>query len=709
MTEISELPTPLTRGEMLTLDLLRDGLSDEWEIYVQPHLNGLRPDFVLLHEIHGIAVYEVKDWNLQALDYFYADVPPRLYGRRDGRRFSLAADDPMMKVAAYKEEISELYCPSLPNRVGFGVITAGVIFPNAGIEELVTLFGDVYRSSLAYDQNVLVGAEVIEQRDIERVFPLHSRQNGSMTTEVAAELRSWLIEPDVSADQRKPLELDRRQQRLATSRTGSGYRRIRGPAGAGKSLVLAARAAELAKEGKTVLVATFNITLLNYLRDLAVRRWRNRSLSQNVTWLNFHQWCKRIAIVAGERDQYKHLWAEGWADRDDILNSELPELIVSLYGRDGQVQLPRYDAILVDEGQDYRLKWWNALRQSLNDGGEMLLVADPTQDLYETAAAWTEEAMTGAGFPGGQWTTLKSSYRLPPALIPLTRDFAERFLPHKNINILAESPQVELPLGQTHLRWFQVPDNRSEEASVAEALRLPCSVPGRPIAWADLTLLVIDKEVGARIVQRLQSHGIRVLHTFYSGSEERRRKLAFYKGAANPKATTIHSFKGWESNALVVCLGDAKSDRARSAAYAAMTRLKRSDHASVLSVVCSCDGLEEYGKSWPEFYTWEGQGLGVDGRVLEDYDEVWRPIIAALAAMSGLTVEPGEEVMQDGRVVDLDLATIQRNDKRVRIVDDTRDTANAVAVVLEEAHESVIRIRPDDPEVVDRVLSVLER
>ena len=30
----------------------------EWEMYIHPHLNGLRPDLVLLHPEFGIAVYE---------------------------------------------------------------------------------------------------------------------------------------------------------------------------------------------------------------------------------------------------------------------------------------------------------------------------------------------------------------------------------------------------------------------------------------------------------------------------------------------------------------------------------------------------------------------------------------------------------------------------------------------------------------------------
>jgi hypothetical protein len=43
----------------------------------------------------------------------------------------------------------------------------------------------------------------------------------------------------------------------------------------------------------------------------------------------------------------------------------------------------RFDAVLVDEGQDFGLQWWNLLREPRGStGGEMLLVTDPTVDLY---------------------------------------------------------------------------------------------------------------------------------------------------------------------------------------------------------------------------------------------------------------------------------------------------------------------------------------
>lgn len=63
--EINSLPGQgLTNGEKALMDALIKTLDDEWTIYVQPHLNGLRPDIVIFCEDAGIGIFEVKDWNL---------------------------------------------------------------------------------------------------------------------------------------------------------------------------------------------------------------------------------------------------------------------------------------------------------------------------------------------------------------------------------------------------------------------------------------------------------------------------------------------------------------------------------------------------------------------------------------------------------------------------------------------------------------------
>lgn len=84
----------------------------------------------------------------------------------------------------------------------------------------------------------------------------------------------------------------------------------------------------------------------------------------------------------------------------------------------------------------------------------------------------------------------------------------------------------------------------------------------------------------------------RAAHVFGLNRKERkRRKLGFWMGDARMKAATIHSFKGWESRAMVVHVGRAGTPAARSAVSVALSRLKRSPSGSFLTVVCSAPAL----------------------------------------------------------------------------------------------------------------------
>lgn len=622
--QLDKLRQPLTDGEKQVFEFFDTHLDEKWEIYIQPHLNGLRPDFVLLNETVGIAVFEVKDWDLDAMEYWIETYgnrgkAPILMARKNGQKFSLQNHNPVEQLYRYREEIIDLYCPRLARRAGresLAVITAGIIFPNADCERVNELLAPclTHRNLRHEKYNPVSGQDTLKSEALKAVFPSSTWKTSKyMKPDLAKDLRHWLVEPDFAATQREPLELDANQRRYATERTQSGYRRIKGPAGSGKSQVLAARAAQLAYEGKEVLVVTYNITLMHYLRDLAVRYQpplhRLGSL-RNITWLNFHSWCKRLCQEHNYEKEYNQLWKEykqlrkeffhdGNNALDHLLHHQLPALASSIV--DNNIpNLKYYDAVLVDEGQDFRPNWWNVLRKVCKEKAEKLLVADKTQDIYGTARAWTDKAMIGAGF-SGNWNTLKVSYRLPPQLIDHAQSFAEQFLPNDLVD-LPISPQLELEVYPCQLRWVQTNEERAVECCVQEILKMPPLANRDILAIPDITFLVDRKDIGLEVITTLGKKGIKCLHTFDPDSwENRSQKLGFYMGDARVKATTLHSFKGWETRALVVYTGHTFNDRNKVLTYIGMTRLKRHQKQSLLTIVSAIPEFAEYGKTWPEF------------------------------------------------------------------------------------------------------------
>lgn len=610
--QLDSLRQPLTSGERLVFDFFHANLAPEWEIYIQPHLNGLRPDFVLLNPSVGIAVFEVKDWNLDAMHYWTEEQhnkAPKLMANDGNKTFSIQGQNPVEKIRRYKQEIHELYCPRLDGKAGFAAITAGIIFPFARQADLEALLTPslIYRGMIDWGRyNPVSGAEAISTGQIEIVFPESKRTSSRyMSEEYASDIRNWLIEPDYAETQRKPIELDSTQKSYVTSRTQSGYRRIKGPAGSGKSLILAARAAQLIGEGKKVLVVTFNITLLHYLMDVAVR-WPSASgrTRREVTWLNFHAWCKRVFLESDCEQEYLDLWQQAEdqsASQEEVLSQRLPVLVMKCIDDDADGLIEKYDAVLVDEGQDFRPAWWNALRKVCHKNGEMLLVADATQDVYGTARSWTDEAMNGAGFPGGRWAELQTCYRLPPSALEIAREFARRYLP-SDITDLPNAPQGELDLYPCNLRWVQIPLEVSTETCVQEILKMAPRASPEPLAITDITFLTGSQKMGLSVVEVLNAKGVNTIHTFSEDNREsRRRKMGFYMGDARVKATTLHSFKGWESRALVIFVGKVVDSHTCALIYTGLTRLKRHSKGSFLTVVSCSSTLRDFGKNWPDY------------------------------------------------------------------------------------------------------------
>ena len=645
--QIDQLEKPFNEATKLVFEFFDNHLVREWEIYIHPHLNGLRPDFVLLNPKLGIAVFEVKDWDLNSAEYSLEEITDKnwiLNVENENGENHLRIENPVQQIHKYKEEIYEIYCPRLAQNAGFAVITAGIICPFSEEEKVNNLLNPCLEKfgMLKFPKyNPISGKESIHSGDIPSVFPESARPNSFLMEEkLAKDMRNWLVEPDFASTQRQPLEfLDKEQLYLTKTRTASGYRRIKGPAGSGKSLILGARAAKLIGEGKNVLVVTFNITLLHYLMDITVRCPESLGKTrEKITWLNFHMWCKRTAWEAEDEHNYKALWYDVKAYEEQIselrkhqempqlikekeikrlkeiiqkeltqiLEIKIPNYITSLIEQDDEFDevdqlINRYDAILVDEGQDFLPSWWNLLRKICRPNGEMMLVADTTQDIYEKAKSWTDESMKNAGFLGG-WNELKYSYRLPGKALEYAKAFALKFLPSDTRN-LPGPPQGKL-WGHypCKLKWVQIMPEKALDTCLNEIILLAPSADPKLLSMADIIFLAESQEFGHEVVEKLKEKGINTIDTFDIDSKEsQRKKMGFYMGDARIKATTLHSFKGWESRAIVIFIGKAFNNKSLSLVYTGLTRLKWHAESSFMTVVSSAEELAEYGKTWPEY------------------------------------------------------------------------------------------------------------
>jgi hypothetical protein len=147
---------------------------------------------------------------------------------------------------------------------------------------------------------------------------------------------------------------------------------IAGPAGAGKTLIAVEAARRLAAEGKTTLLTCYNKELATHL--VAEHQL---SLGPPVTVKTFSQLCVDRAKQVGFR-----LPAAPWSQKHwPTIHASLEDTVTM--GTD------RFDAIVVDEGQDFDASWWPPLELLLRepDTGRFYVFYDSNQGLFRRPQA----------------------------------------------------------------------------------------------------------------------------------------------------------------------------------------------------------------------------------------------------------------------------------------------------------------------------------
>ena len=616
LTDLVHRNRCMNSSETQVFNFLNTRLPAGWEIYIQPRINDRRPDFVLLHPDVGIGIVEVKAWNLARFEH----VPDQngnfrlLYRKSVQRDFSNS--NPVQQIERYRDEILDLYCPRLGTQ-GVKVVFGAVIFTSGIKSEAERLLQPWLRSFKAdrYPENCTIsGIEDLISGNILRVFPAAGyTSRREFNPSLAADLRLWLGESSYVADLHKPLVFTKSQLEVIDTRTESGYRRVMGPAGSGKSLVLVARAARLAVANKRVLVLTFNLTLVHYLRDLVDRvPGIPKGMRQHMVWFNFHAWLRRVCVEAGELKQYQRIWADHFGEHtgntkegDEV--EEPLKVVATLVKRilaGPRARKLHYDAIFIDEGQDYRPEWVECINKALRAGGELTLVRDATQDIYAQSIHQTEESWNNCGFRG-PWKRLDICYRIPAELQALLDTFSAEWIHDKD----ADPPKGQLELGLTDtpcvLKWRDCHFDDLATAVFDEIHRLvtaEAAPSNKPVVFPEIIVVVPSRVLGAQILEQLLNAGISAVGTFaVDGRESRREKAAFRLTSAKVKLTTIHSFKGIEARAMIVALEERAAEVDPKLVYTALSRLKADPQGSYLTVLSQSQRFTRFGKRWPVF------------------------------------------------------------------------------------------------------------
>jgi hypothetical protein len=566
------LPTALDDGERQVAEALA-GLDDGWTVYVKPRLGLDVVDFVAVHERHGVCAIAVRDWPRG--DYRQLD-DGVLEHRREGEWYP-STDRPRYQVgrAAATLYDAHLALPDDPVDAP-DTVRAAVILPRYSTDDARFLL----RRPQAARQEERVevwGGDAL--RCIGDVVGAGGRASRAAEPAALARLRAHVVEAQIDIELGPGTPMSSGVREIATNPRGVAIRRLRGPAGSGKTLALAARAAALAGHGRSVLALTYNPVAVHHLRALVTAQCREQAAHPTlVACTSFHSFCARVADDA-RSDGIRFDAPPGveWADAQVLAAEHAFE----------QGSRPRYDAVLVDEGQDFTLEWWDLLRRHVcAPGGEMLLACDPTAATTDHWESVSEGRLLDAGFPA-IWIELEGSYRMPADMVPIVDELASRYLVGERLTVAVGRDRLGAGRpGRTVRRWHDgLAPNELGQAIGAEVLRL--LEEHEDLRPADIVFVCERHDQGLAATDLITAAGVDVHHLFSEDPRDQpRRRRRFWPDAPAVKGCTARAFTGWSSRAVVVGIGgEADADRL---AYVALTRVAApADGAAAYAIVCN--------------------------------------------------------------------------------------------------------------------------
>lgn len=581
-----------TDGEKRVFRFIREAARPhkDFVCWYEPSVgkSGKEPDFVLFGKKIGLLVLEVKDWSArQIISYDPHQFTVRVSGKKEKKT------NPDRQAKGYVHTLQERLCEvpeflsDLPTYQGRLAIPIGrmVVFPNISREEYADSrfkwFVESARCLLKEDLDpageILCDTSGRTFRDrFSNALPFRFRglsQKGMDRLHFSL-WPEWKIDlpPRLGSGktrfQKEVLALDELQRRTALH-LGPGNRIIKGPPGSGKTLVLVHRCCHLSRynpRAHRILLVCYNIALVGYLKRLIQEKGLGIGTS-GIEVCHFFELCARIL---GEPVHYENEDSEYY----DLVIQETYEKLLNKQSR-----LDRFDAILVDEGQDFDGEMVKILLNLLAPEGHLVISLDSYQDLYRRKPSWKSLGIQA----GGRTRHLRKVYRSTFEIFDFTQRFiGESPIPDKQLALLPDD--FAFHGGFPELRQFQ---NRDEiERFIVDDLKRSLTDDG--YKKSEIAVIYDDKVYGPsrfaydnralpmRLLRKLETSGIPAAWV----SQDVRAKEMYDITTDRVSLISIHSSKGLDFDLVYLVAVDhirptaATRDALLSLVYVAMTRAK---------------------------------------------------------------------------------------------------------------------------------------
>jgi hypothetical protein len=425
---------------------------------------------------------------------------------------------------------------------------------------------------------------------VHALVPLHDVPHRPLRHESWERVRSEIlgtVEQVEGLAPQSPVVFTRDQVRVLEHLNSPGLKRVKGAAGAGKTLVAARVVAECIRTGGRALVIVRNKTMVNLVRSRIlhflnegvsnadervanVRRLNERAL---VTWQE--RWWHYVCSMTGMDRKRRLIYSgDGTVEMKERRVIALVRSAVEGLTRTQNSDLT-YDLVVIDEAQNILPECWEVARQVVGDDGRAVVIADPTQSMYGKRT-WTDQTMRG--FQGNPWRKLTRSHRIPVDFASLVKAY---LLAHPVVDSDETIvPEVDPQPNLFPTRCFRIGVQRdNRDVSTFNAIVFALSTLG--YLPHQVAFLVPTNDEGWKIVRRLTKLNRSVAHAFNPDQRPG------FGGTSGIRGATYQSFAGWESPCLVLDLGftSGQLPRANDLLYSGITRLAHHASGATLIVV----------------------------------------------------------------------------------------------------------------------------
>lgn len=510
------------------------------------------PDFVVLHPQRGLLILEVKDWKPETIQSITKSDAAILTPQglkhvsnplEQARQYAHAVvreleRDPQLTFASGKME-GKLLAPW-----AYGVVLTNIsrrTFESSGLAEVI----EPHRVVCQDEMTESVDAEAFQQR-LWEMFKV--RFKAALSVPQLDRIR-WHMFPEIrlpdpqeglfKQENLEPVEIpdlmrvmDIQQEQLARS-LGEGHRIIHGVAGSGKTLILGYRAEQLAKTSvKPILILCYNKILAGRLAH-----WMSsKGINEKVHVRTFHSWCR------SQLSAYNLSFDNQQEDTDAVM-AEMVQAVIQGVDR-GHIPAAQYEAVLIDEGHDFRPEWLKLVVQMVDPRTNALLVLyDDAQSIYESGRQKNFSFKSVGIQAQGRTTILKVNYRNTQEILEFAAQFASELLKPADAEEDGVPRLVPISAGR-HGKApvvVKLPNLQAEGAWIAERFK---EENAKGVSWRDMAVLYRHYDPVCKAVRaELRKAGVPTTW---------KDEVTFAESQDTVKLLPFHSSKGLEYPIIVI-------------------------------------------------------------------------------------------------------------------------------------------------------------